>query len=52
MNKHEQELLELVREKKERLTPDIFRSWLRGFRLVGRESEELATELDKFKEEK
>ena len=51
MDEHEKQLLEMARRTKETWPPEHFRSWLRGFRLVGTESEELKNEFDKLKEE-
>ena len=48
MNKHERELLEYAREHKEKLEPDKFKSWLKGFRSVGTETDRLNEEFERL----
>lgn len=51
MNNTERGLLDLAKTRKKDISPDKFRSWLRGFRMVGTESKELARKLDELREE-
>lgn len=49
MNDHERSLLDLAKSvKKTYKRPEYFKSWLVGFRKVGRESEELKREFNKL----
>lgn len=48
MNKHEQELLEYARQHKEKMEPDKFKSWLKGFRIPGTETDRLNEEFERL----